>query len=65
MAAADPSDKGQNRHSSSFPKNGKMAASAVCGRCDRPVVGVVIREMPGWYSVECKSCGHSAIVRPT
>ncbi len=37
----------------------KMAVLTECDRCQRPVVGVTIREMPGWCSVECKSCGHS------
>ena len=40
----------------------KMAVQTECNRCQRPVVGVMIREMPGWCSVECKSCGHSASV---
>lgn len=64
MAAADPSDKGQDRHVSSFHRIGTMAVSTACGRCNRPVIGVAIREMLGWCSVECKACGHSAIVRP-
>lgn len=41
----------------------KMAVLTECGRCRQPVVGVTVREMPGWCSVECKSCGNSATVR--
>jgi len=56
-------DASKSRHSSSYHKSGKMAVPTTCSRCQQPVVGVTIREMPGWCSIECKSCGHSSSLR--
>lgn len=65
MGAAEFNDRPPNNR---LPPGGqirtgrirKMAVPTECGRCRQPVVGVLIRDLPGWCSVECKSCGHSA-----
>jgi hypothetical protein len=63
MGTDDFSNLLQNRDSYPGRMSGKIAVLMACGRCSQPVVGVTIREMPGWCSVECKSCGHSSSLR--
>jgi hypothetical protein len=63
MGTDDSNNSPLNRDSSSKPRIGRMAVLTACGCCAQPVVGVTIRELPGWCSVECKSCGHSSSLR--
>jgi transcription elongation factor Elf1 len=63
MAANTPEDARQDNHASACRRRGKMAVLTLCGRCNRPVVGVVMRPRSNQYCIECKSCGYSAISR--
>jgi hypothetical protein len=60
MGAANRRNTQQDKHARSCQRSGKMAVVTRCGCCDRPVVGVIVRERPGQYCIECKGCGYSA-----
>jgi hypothetical protein len=53
----------QDKYATSSRRSGKMAVLTRCGACDRSVVGVIMREQPGRYCMECKGCGYSATSR--
>jgi hypothetical protein len=50
----------QDKFAASARRSGKMAVVTRCGVCDRSVVGVIMRDNPGQYCIECKGCGFSA-----
>ena len=60
MGATNRKDTRQDKYSASCRRSGKMAVLARCGACDRSVIGVIMREKPGQYCMECKGCGFSA-----
>ena len=60
MGDAKSHDIKQDQHSTSCRRSGKMAVLTLCGSCNQPVVGVIMRT-PRLYCIECKTCGYSAI----
>ncbi len=50
----------QDKHAVLCRRSGKMAVLTQCGACDRSVIGVIVRDQPGKYCIECKCCGYSA-----
>jgi hypothetical protein len=50
----------QEKYATSCRRIGKMAVITRCGACHRPIIGVIVREHPGHYCIECKDCGFSA-----
>ena len=60
MGATNRNETRQDKHATSCRRSGKMAVLTRCGECRRSVVGVIIREEPGQYCIECKGCGFSA-----
>ena len=61
MGSINRHDGKQDKYAESCHRSGKMGVLTRCGACNRPVVGVVVREQPGKYCIECKTCGYSAM----
>ena len=60
MGAKNRKNSKQHQYAALCRRVGKMAVLTRCGGCDRPVVGVIVQKSER-YSMECKSCGFSAI----
>jgi hypothetical protein len=60
MGTTDRHDSMQDKYAASCRLSGRMLVLTLCGACNHPVAGVIVRDKPGQYCIECKGCGFSA-----
>jgi len=61
MSAKNREESQQDKFAAACRRLGKMAVATQCAACEQPVIGVIVPECPGQYSIECKRCGFSAV----